>query len=351
MHRPGLALLVAVAAITAAAPASGQPVLVSGVASQSWMLNPGNRGDGPLDHGTLAGVSGLWVIGARGGIELGLAASDIRPRDLGPGPFYQGRIVNAFSVLGTYFLRGFDSGRTSGIVPYISVGGGILRIEQRYTFLDRVHPTREFGFPIEAGAGVLVFVAPRVALRTDVRWHPGEEQMLRVLAGAGYLFGASRPERRQPTLPPAARTTPAAVVEITGGYTPFFDDGGALPHVAVGADARRYISSGVAFGPELLFAYGSADDRDLMIAGTVTFDLRSDASSSGVRQVVPYLVVNGGILTHWFRYGSRDSVSGPVVSFGGGLRVPVSRTLFVAPEWRIGVEPQMRFTVSLGWRL
>jgi hypothetical protein len=38
------------------------------------------------------------------------------------------------------------------------------------------------------------------------------------------------------------------------------------------------------------------------------------------------------------------------LSFGGGVRIPLRRRLYLSPEYRIGLEPQMRFTVAIGWR-
>jgi hypothetical protein len=350
-------LLAGFVSLASVAPALGQQTLVSGFADQSWMVNPGSRGSGPIDHGTLAGLSILWVPGARAGLELRGSGIDLRPRDLGPGPFYQGRIVGGFGVLGTYFLRGFTASRPSGLRPYISMGGGILRVEQRYTTRFPQHPqvvSREFAYPIEVGAGTLVFVAPRLAIRTDIRFHPGEEGILRLLVGAGYMLG--RPQRTPASARAAdriagsSRATPPPIIEVTTGYTPFFDDGGALPHVAVGSGARWYVTPGVAVGPEVHYMRGEGRDRDLLTTLTATFDLGDDRDGSGAPRVTPYLVANGGVAQHWGRFQPRGSTSGLVVSFGGGVRIPLSGRFFIAPEYRIGIEPQMRFTVALGWR-
>jgi hypothetical protein len=97
--------------------------------------------------------------------------------------------------------------------------------------------------------------------------------------------------------------------------------------------------------------HGGSDDRDLLTTFTAAFDLRDDRDDEGRRRVVPYLLANAGLLTHWSRFGSSlRARSGTVLSFGGGARIALTETMFIAPEYRMGMEPQMRFMVSIGWR-
>ena len=167
-------ILTSAMAIAVASPAFAQQTFVSGFVDQSWMVNPGNRGDGLIDHGTLAGVSSTWWVNRTVGLELTLSAKDVRPRNLGAGPFYQGRTVSWVGFHVNFFVPARESGAFRRVQPYVSLGGGVLRGENRYTFgplKDMVMVDRENGFPIVGGVGVLVFVTPRIAVRGEVRMH------------------------------------------------------------------------------------------------------------------------------------------------------------------------------------
>jgi hypothetical protein len=184
----------AVATLALAAPAFGQhtPTLVTLAADQSWMINPGNRGPGPIDHGTLLSASVLWRAPAGFGVEVAWSGLDIRPRNLDTGRFYEGRIQQWIGFHLQYFVRESASGgRSRRVEPFIGLGAGVLKGQQRY-FLDRINRvdvSSEYGFPLFVGGGALVFLTRHVALRTDLRFHlSGEESIVRGLIGVGYLF-------------------------------------------------------------------------------------------------------------------------------------------------------------------
>ena len=80
---------------------------------------------------------------------------------------------------------------------------------------------------------------------------------------------------------------------------------------------------------------------------------------SGVqRRVVPFVVVGVGLIrqsslvgggpgtTGLFPYSTREAT----VSGGVGARILVGRGLFIAPDARLGWEPETRLTVTVGWR-
>jgi hypothetical protein len=75
---------------------------------------------------------------------------------------------------------------------------------------------------------------------------------------------------------------------------------------------------------------------------------------------VPYLIGGVGFIRHQSVYRDTDFVTGAPVTFdtsyktwtanaGGGLKVFISKHLFVAPEARIGYQPTLRATVSIGY--
>lgn len=150
--------------------------------------------------------------------------------------------------------------------------------------------------------------------------------------------------------PAASQTAPArTMIEVVGGYTGFFDDGGAIDHAVAGGGARFFVTRRLAVGPEVLYMRGPGQDKDVVITGSLSFDLRTDTPE---RRAIPYVIVNGGQLRHWGEYlpPGMSSGTGPYISFGGGVRIRISDRIFVAPEYRIGFEPHSRFTVSVGVR-
>jgi len=144
---------------------------------------------------------------------------------------------------------------------------------------------------------------------------------------------------------------PPPVVEAIGGYTGFADDGGLIPHAVIGGGARLFATRRIAIGPEILYMVGPKPDHDFLLSASVTFDLRREIEHGTARRVVPYLVANAGQLRHWGEdLPPGRSSTGLLISFGGGARLAIGPRIFVAPELRFGVEPHLRFCVSVGIR-
>ena len=142
-----------------------------------------------------------------------------------------------------------------------------------------------------------------------------------------------------------AQDLPRRTVEVSGGFAGFIDES-IIPHGTIGAAVRWDLGRHVSFGPEVVFMKGEGNDDDLFLTGKFVFDFRRD------RQVSPYAVVDGGMMIHhgtfvgapafWAKEGA--------LSFGGGVRINGPGGIFVAPEVRIGWEPHIRYTLSVGWR-
>ena len=75
---------------------------------------------------------------------------------------------------------------------------------------------------------------------------------------------------------------------------------------------------------------------------------------------MPYLIGGVGVIRHKGVFRDTDFVTGTPVTFdtsyttwsasaGGGVKVFVSKHLFIAPEARLGREPTARATVSIGY--
>lgn len=150
--------------------------------------------------------------------------------------------------------------------------------------------------------------------------------------------------------PIAAQSRPAALVESVAGWAGFVDENW-IDRALFGVGGRVFVTQRIAVGPEFVFLRGSDDEYDWTLTGNATIDLVRD-SEPAVRRVVPYVVIGGGYLRQARRLGTERFVSGEgTVSGGAGVRVTLGPRLFVAPEVRIGYEPELRFGATLGLRL
>ena len=135
--------------------------------------------------------------------------------------------------------------------------------------------------------------------------------------------------------------------EFSAGYTAFYDDG-LLNHAGVGGALRVHLTPRLSVGPELSYHAGPGSDRDLILFGLVTFDLRTPRAGRAGR-VEPYLLAGAGLLRHTASYGGESySVSGRMVTWGGGTRVWLSRRVYAGADVRLGWEPHLRVLAVVG---
>jgi hypothetical protein len=139
----------------------------------------------------------------------------------------------------------------------------------------------------------------------------------------------------------------AFAVEAGGGYAGFADDA-IVGHSLVAAAARVYVLPRVSIGPEIQYMAGEGDHSDLMLTGNVTLDLIERGPG---RPAVPYLLVGGGL------FQTRDTLNGETFTSGeggftagGGVRIFVGDTFYIAPEFRGGWEPHFRISVTVGYQ-
>ena len=171
----------------------------------------------------------------------------------------------------------------------------------------------------------------------------------RARAGAtrvsGYA-GRSRPIAGIATLlllalsaaPLAAQHRPAEVHARVGTAT-FFE---AARHVAAGASYRHYFgASGWALEPEYSFMT-EGSHQDHMVILNVVKDFRPPSQT-----LVPYMVMGAGLNFHRNLGPCPPSPGG--LGWGVGLKRRIGRRLFIAPEFRIGMEPNVRFSIRLGF--
>jgi hypothetical protein len=149
------------------------------------------------------------------------------------------------------------------------------------------------------------------------------------------------------SMPALAQSPPASFgVEAAGGYVGFADDG-VVGHSLVGGAARWLVAPRIWIGPEIAYMRGEGEHSDLMLTGNVTVDLLERRPG---RQAIPYLLVGGGLFQTRDTFGSETFTSCEgAFTAGGGVRVFLTDSLYVAPEFRGGWEPHVRVSVSVGY--
>lgn len=147
-----------------------------------------------------------------------------------------------------------------------------------------------------------------------------------------------------------AQTRPAPAVELSAGHAEFVDDA-SIPHDVIGAAARWYVTPRIALGPELVYMVGPRQDRDLVLTGNLTFDVRRPAAPERGR-IEPYLIGGAGWFRHRNRFGRETFVSNEgAVTGGAGARVWITPRVYAGGDVRFGWEPHIRFAAQLGVQL
>lgn len=148
-------------------------------------------------------------------------------------------------------------------------------------------------------------------------------------------------------------TPPKSEIKATVGASGFGDDN--LPHSVFGGSVRLYVTRRLSVEPEFLYMYHSSNDQDYIVQPNLAFDLREPT-----KRVVPYVIAGVGAIHHRGRFFGFDFVTGAprtfdtsgttwTVSAGAGVKVFVTDRIFVSPEARIGREPNIRGTISVGY--
>ena len=148
---------------------------------------------------------------------------------------------------------------------------------------------------------------------------------------------------------------PRAEIKMIVGASDFGVDNGSYPHLVVGAATRIRISHHWNIEPEFSYMRRSSNDEEYIFQPNVVYEFNSVG-----KRVVPYLIGGVGVIRHKSVFNGSDFVTGAPVTFdtsyttwsasaGAGLKVFLSKQLFVAPEARVGHQPTTRATVSIGY--
>ena len=150
-------------------------------------------------------------------------------------------------------------------------------------------------------------------------------------------------------------TPPKAEIRLTVGASGFTSDQERIPHGVAGGSLRIYVTRRVSVEPEFLYMRNSPNDEDYFSQVSVAYDL-----TDPTKRFVPYVVAGLGVLHHRGQVDGVDfvtrqprvfdnSYTAAAASAGAGVKVFLTKRLFIAPEGRVGRQPSLRGTISIGY--
>jgi hypothetical protein len=185
--------------------------------------------------------------------------------------------------------------------------------------------------------------------RLELEKMKSSARILKSFVGAAVLLFASfiNASAQQELTPPKAE------VKGTAGGALFGE--GEIPHGIIGGSFRYYLSRRWSVEPEFLYLYHSENDEDFIVQPNIAVDLLPPN-----KKVVPYLIAGVGAIHNRRTFNGFDfttgaprrfdvSSTGWTVSGGGGVRIFMTDRIFISPEARLGWEPTVRGTVSVGY--
>ena len=147
-------------------------------------------------------------------------------------------------------------------------------------------------------------------------------------------------------------TPPKVEGKVIFGSAIFNDD---IEHKVAGGAVRAYVTRRLSIEPEYLYLRHSDNDQDHLVQPNVAFDF-----TDPTKRFVAYGIAGVGVLHHEGRFFGSDFVTGAprvfdtsfttwTASAGGGVKIFLTKRLFVSPEFRVGREPTVRATINVGY--
>lgn len=133
-------------------------------------------------------------------------------------------------------------------------------------------------------------------------------------------------------------TRPKVEGKVIYGSATFGDD---IEHTIVGGAVRAYVTKRLSIEPEYLYLRHSDRDQDQLVQPNVAYDF-----TDPTKRVVAYGIAGVGVLHHNGRFFNFTTWT---TSVGVGLKIFVTKRLFVSPELRVGREPTVRGTINVGY--
>lgn len=146
-----------------------------------------------------------------------------------------------------------------------------------------------------------------------------------------------------------------AEIKMIVGASDFGTDDESYPHFVTGTAIRIRISRHWSIEPEFNYMRRSANDEDFIFQPNVVYEFHPRGT-----RVVPYLIGGVGFIRHKSVYTESDFVTGALETYdtsyktwtanaGAGLKVFLSKHVFIAPEARVGIQPTTQATVRIGY--
>lgn len=107
---------------------------------------------------------------------------------------------------------------------------------------------------------------------------------------------------------------------------------------------RVYVTKRFSVEPEFVYMRDGVADQDRLFSLNVAYDI-TDPSKRGVF----YAIAGGGVLSHRRSPSFDNGYTRGSWNAGVGVKIFITKRLFVAPELRIGVEPIARATIGVGY--
>ena len=147
-------------------------------------------------------------------------------------------------------------------------------------------------------------------------------------------------------------THPKVEGKVIFGTVTFNED---IDHKVVGGAVRIYVTKRLSIEPEFLYMPHSETDVDKIGQANIAYDITDPRA-----RLVAYAIAGGGVLNHKGRFVDSNpftgttrvfdnSVSTWTASAGAGLKIFLTKRLFVSPEVRLGHEPTLRATINVGY--
>lgn len=218
--------------------------------------------------------------------------------------------------------------------------------------LPPVQPTVIFS---EFGRGIVVakrHPAFQIAAGvTTMYWtNPTTNFLTRVTRGLTYLAGAAALVLSSVLTVPAQQselTPPKVETKLVLGGASFAEP--SIPHSIVGGAVRVYLTRRFSVEPEFLYMRHDRHDEDYFVQVNAAYDITDPR-----KRFVAYGIVGAGNFRNRSDFG-RDGIDTSfktwTASVGGGVKIFATKRLFIAPEVRVGREPDVRGTVSVGYVL
>ena len=138
-----------------------------------------------------------------------------------------------------------------------------------------------------------------------------------------------------------AQSASRGQMEVRGvtGISSFIDES-FLHHFVGGGSLHYYVTDRFSVGPELLYMHRDNTDTDITATAQFAWDFL------GGPRVQPYVAGNVGVLRH---FAPRFAVNSWTYGGGIGVKIALTKRLYLVPDFRIGLEPTMRATVGVSY--